>query len=500
MKKCQRRRKKHKNFNKQLRFLGVNAGGLRPKLLTFKKILNELKPSVFLIEETKYKDEGKMKIENYLIFELVRKSRDGGGGLALGCLKELNPVWVRDGGSDIEALSVVISVRKMKIRCCVAYGFQETSKIENKKKFWEYLNEEVHYSKSSGSGLVIHFDGNLWAGSKIIPGDPRPQNYNGKLFEQFLRQNPHLTVVNSLSLCEGLITRRRQKNGILEESVLDFLIVCDQVLPYVTKMQIDENKKFVLTNYEQARKGGKACDSEHLTQILDVNLKMISEKPKRRELFNFQNSECQQKFKFETTNTNDFTDCFKNDLPLGDQIKLWKNKLNKYFRSSFKKIRIKSKMKMKPLNNKITQLITLRNNLLLKNGSEEDLIELNNHISDLEAKENRDLIMKHFKSFSEDPEKINLTQMWKKMRQIWPKFGANLPTAKRNHNGKIVTDPKSLKILFAKEYKERLRTRPIRKDFRENEKYNFYTKNEICKLNENSRLDYIRPGKSSKVS
>ena len=148
----------------QLRFLGVNAGGLRPKLLTFKKILNELKPSVFLIEETKYKDEGKMKIENYLIFELVRKSRDGGGGLALGCLKELNPVWVRDGGSDIEALSVVISVRKMKIRCCVAYGFQETSKIENKKKFWEYLNEEVHYSKSSGSGLVIHFDGNLWAG------------------------------------------------------------------------------------------------------------------------------------------------------------------------------------------------------------------------------------------------------------------------------------------------------------------------------------------------
>ena len=101
--------------------MGVNAGGLRPKLLTFKKILNELKPSVFLIEETKYKDEGKMKIENYLIFELVRKSRDGGGGLALGCLKELNPVWLRDGGSDIEALSVVISVREMKIRCCILW-------------------------------------------------------------------------------------------------------------------------------------------------------------------------------------------------------------------------------------------------------------------------------------------------------------------------------------------------------------------------------------------
>ena len=149
--------------------MGVNAAGLRPKLVTFKKILNELKPSVFLIEETKYKDEGKLKIENYIIFELVRKSRDGGGGLALGCIKELNPVWVGDGGNDVEALSVVISVREMKIRCCVAFGCQESSKIENKIKLWEYLNEEVQKSKSLGSGLIVHFDGNLWAGPKIIP-------------------------------------------------------------------------------------------------------------------------------------------------------------------------------------------------------------------------------------------------------------------------------------------------------------------------------------------
>ena len=99
----------------------------------------------------------------------------------------------------------------MKIRCCVACGCQETSKIENKLRFWDYLNEEVQKSITSGSGLVIHFDGNLWAGPKIIPGDPRPQNCNGKLFEQFLDQNPHLTVVNSLSLCEGLITRKREK-------------------------------------------------------------------------------------------------------------------------------------------------------------------------------------------------------------------------------------------------------------------------------------------------
>ena len=92
---------------------------------TFKKVISELRPSVFFLEETKYKDAGKFKLDNYEIFELVRESRDGGGGLALGCLKELRPAWVREGDDQVEALSVDIYVKSMKIRCCVAYGCQE---------------------------------------------------------------------------------------------------------------------------------------------------------------------------------------------------------------------------------------------------------------------------------------------------------------------------------------------------------------------------------------
>ena len=80
-------------YAKNLRFLGVNAGGLQSKLLTLKKVLFELKPAVFFIEETKYKTEGRFKLDNYEIFELTRKNRDG-GGLALGCLKTLHQLQV----------------------------------------------------------------------------------------------------------------------------------------------------------------------------------------------------------------------------------------------------------------------------------------------------------------------------------------------------------------------------------------------------------------------
>ena len=148
----------------------------------------------------------------------------------------------------MEALSIEIFVKKMRIRCCVAYGCQECDSIEKKEAFWTFLDEEVLEADNSESGFILHFDGNLWAGSNIIPGDPRQQNRNGKLFQEFLERHPHLTVLNSLPLCEGLITRRRNCKEKIEQSVLDFFLVCHHVLPYVSKMVIDEPKNYILTN------------------------------------------------------------------------------------------------------------------------------------------------------------------------------------------------------------------------------------------------------------
>ena len=156
-------------------------------------MLSELKPSVFFIEETKLKDTGKLKLDNFLIFELARKSRDGGGGLGIGCINELKPAWVREGDDEVEALSIDIFVKSMKIRYVAAYGCQESDSLDRKLAFWNYLEEEVNQARDTEGGFVLHFDGNLRAGADIIPGDPRLQNRNGKLFEEFLARNPHLS-------------------------------------------------------------------------------------------------------------------------------------------------------------------------------------------------------------------------------------------------------------------------------------------------------------------
>ena len=246
----------------------------------------------------------------------------------------------------------------------MGYGPQENDLIDRKNAFWNYLEEEVLQARSSGSGLILQFDGNLWAGPNIVPGDPRPQNRNGKCFEEFLERNPHLSVVNKLSLCEGLITRRRMREGNLEESVLDFFVVCDRVLPHVKRMRIDEDKKYILTNYQKIKKGGKASDTDHATEILDIDLHIKVEKPVRREIFNFKDSDAQKVFKDSTSKTKDLTNCFRDNLSLVNQVENWRTLLKSYCSKSFKKIRIKKNKVMKPLNPVMSKLISLRNSLL----------------------------------------------------------------------------------------------------------------------------------------
>ena len=159
-KKCLRRgrrgrRKSAQNFSKTLRVLGVNSAGLKSKLTTFRKVLSKLQPSIFFIEETKYKDVGRLKFDNFIVFELVRKTKDG-GGLAIGCSKQLQPVWMREGDDYVEALSVEIYLRNMKIRCCIGYGCQENDSVDRKQAFWTYLDEDVIQANDSGSSFILH--------------------------------------------------------------------------------------------------------------------------------------------------------------------------------------------------------------------------------------------------------------------------------------------------------------------------------------------------------
>ena len=117
------------------------------------------------------------------------------------------------------------------------------------------------------------------------------------------------------------------------------------------------------------------------------------------------------------------------------------------------------------MKNHISKLIDERNKLSVKPETpeiKEKIFEISQQIAEDEAQENRNLIFKNFKDLSENPEKINLQQMWKLSKKVWPKHSQTLPTAKRNQKGKVVSGPREIRKLLATEYKDRLRSRPVR--------------------------------------
>ena len=79
-------------------------------------------------------------------------------------------------------------------------------------------------------------------GPKLIEGDIRPQNRNGKLLAEFVKEN-NLTCVNSLELTEGVVTRIKNVSGKKQQSTIDFYVVCERVLPFVTSMKIENGRE-----------------------------------------------------------------------------------------------------------------------------------------------------------------------------------------------------------------------------------------------------------------
>ena len=152
--------------------------------------------------------------------------------------------------------------------------------------FWRFLDEEAQRTKNQGKGFILQGDLNAWLGPEIIPKDPRKENKNGKLMAIFLKENK-LTVVNSLDLCKGLFTRIQKRKGILMKGILDFFVVCNNIISLITGMEIDDMKKNVPTNYTRLKQGGSAVDSDHVPLELTLNMKIQPTRPTREIIYNF---------------------------------------------------------------------------------------------------------------------------------------------------------------------------------------------------------------------
>ena len=73
--------------------IGNNSAGLTGKVDSLKRIINVFSPAVVMLQETKMKKQGKLKLEKFTIFEKLREKTEGGGLMTI-VHQNLKPVLI----------------------------------------------------------------------------------------------------------------------------------------------------------------------------------------------------------------------------------------------------------------------------------------------------------------------------------------------------------------------------------------------------------------------
>ena len=399
-----------------------------------------------MLQETKLKTNERLvsdALTDFQIYYLSRKESQG-GGIAIGVIKDLESTLIREGDDQTEAMAVQVVVGELPVSVITAYGPQENAIIEKKKKFWQFLEEEVCRAEIEGNGIILQMDGNLHAGQSLIKNDPNPINQNGKLFLEFLENNPSLIVVNTLDLCTGLITRRRELISKTEEAVLDFFVINEKLRPLLSKMLIDENRDYCLSNYAQIRKNQRVIESDHNSEILELDVQFCKRKPERIEMFNLKNKACQEAFKEETEDNPKLLEVFENNLPFEFQSKKWLKNFQSILQTCFKKVRITNSKKKEIDSSQgiIMERIKLQKELKVVSITEDVRKKIEARISQIEteigdevAEENMREIVETIKSLGGEDHCLNGSgrkQMWKLLKKKFPKIVHQVPVGKKD--------------------------------------------------------------------
>ena len=464
--------RKYKKNNKSLSIFSTNAAGLKFKVQSLKNELKNCQAAVFSIQESHFAKKGKLKIENYEIFEAIRKKQKG--GTIIGAHKALHPILISEYSEDFELVVIEIKIKNKDIRIMSGYGPQETWPEADRIPFFMALEQEIVKAEMQGKSMFIEMDSNNKLGPEIIPNDPHTQSGNGKLLAEIVSRHG-LIVANGLTeKCKGMITRKRVTKELTEESIIDHVIISEDIQNELKSMYIDEERINVLTKIVKTKNGVKKQLSDHNPIICHFDIKWNKKvKKPRMELFNLKNKECQEKFKVLTSQTGILSSSL-----LGDDLNTCTRKflrgLNNCIRKSFRKIRITDKP-----NKEIEDLFDKRR-ILRNKTDEKSRVELDNVESELAekcAQKNYELIKGEIENIDCEEGGLNSGNLWKLKKKQSPKC-RDPPTAMLDQNGNLLTSEQAIETLAVETYRKRLENRQIKEEL----KHIQTEKEELCKL------------------
>ena len=220
-----------------------------------------------------------------------------------------------------------------KIHTNIAYCLQEKEKTDLVEDFFNNISVQLNMSMLSRDSVMLIGDLDAKLGKDIIKGDIHDMSTNGEHLMS-ITEKYNLTVVNSLDICRGLFTGVNNKNT-MEKSILDYVLVSNDLVSWIVGLQIDEGKLF--TAWWKLKRDKRFSDHNAMLLSITATKSSMPVMYKGKLVWNFNDKSGWDKFQELTTNDQTFSNIWASSDDVEASYKQWSYKLESVINQCFKK-------------------------------------------------------------------------------------------------------------------------------------------------------------------
>ena len=257
--------------NTSIKLFYSNINGYRSKKLSLQSIVADINADLICLVETKTKYRTSVKFPEFHDYTRVRSTNSGGLYIGVRSCSFHNNLKITDiDHTDIISVRTEIN-NNIFLRLILAYGPQDNESIDIKEKFYIDFEIEIGRAKLSGDHVLALGDFNAKRGSEFIPNDTPERSANGDILSQIIERK-ELIAVNGTEKCLGTWTRQNNLNE-QEKSVIDYVLVNEDLYNHIDHMEIDEQKSFCPFGTTKLKNRVKTTYSDHMSIVIDFKLK-----------------------------------------------------------------------------------------------------------------------------------------------------------------------------------------------------------------------------------
>ena len=259
--------------NKIFSIFLTNLRGFQSKEYSLWRIINKIKPSMILMNETQLTGRMKANLNPYTTWTKNRSVQSGGGvATSISPQYKDTTVGVGEGQFNDEYIITRVANFSPALNVVNCYGEQRKLKNTEVEAKWSRLMKELANVRARNEFCLLAGDLNKLVGCDFlgIPGNHSELSYGGKLLRELL-STENWFLINGMGeevVLGGPFTRQDPATG--KQSALDLFVVSKELRPYVEKLMVDSSRKLAVSRKIKQKKGFKLVFSDHFSIFLTL--------------------------------------------------------------------------------------------------------------------------------------------------------------------------------------------------------------------------------------